>query len=225
MSRPNYIILLGAPGAGKGTQATLLVEKLGLVHVSSGDLFREHIGKQTELGKQVQSYIERGELVPDTLTIQMVIERLAQPDCGRGAILDGFPRTLEQAQALDQALAAQGNMVSLVLYIFVPPEMLLRRLSGRWTCKQCKAVYHEVYSPPSVAGVCDACGGELYQRPDDMPETQKNRIDVYMRQTQPLIEYYRQAGVLVEIDGQGTIEQVQGALLEAIECRIAWQSF
>lgn len=224
MPKPTFLVLLGAPGAGKGTQAALLVEKLGLVHVSSGDLFREHVGKQTELGKQAQAYMERGELVPDTLTIQMVLERLSRPDCAQGAILDGFPRTAEQAQALDRALAAQDNRVALVLYISVEPEALLRRLTGRWTCKQCKAVYHQVYNPPKTAGVCDACGGELYQRPDDTPETQKNRIDVYMRQTQPLIDYYRRAGVLVEVDGQGSVEQVHAALVEAIERKVQWPS-
>ncbi|MBN1935827.1 MAG: adenylate kinase [Anaerolineae bacterium] len=212
-----YLVLLGAPGAGKGTQAALLVAKLGLVHVSSGDLFRENVGNQTELGMLAKSYMDKGELVPDDVTIQMVMERLSRPDCARGVILDGFPRTLDQAQALDKALLAQGVKISLVSYVFVPKDALLRRLSGRWTCKQCKAVYHEVYSAPRCVGVCDTCGGELYQRPDDRPETQKNRIDVYMRQTQPLIDYYRGVGVLTEVDGQGSVEQVQDALLKVIE--------
>jgi adenylate kinase len=212
-----YLVLLGAPGAGKGTQATLLVEELGLVHVSSGDLFRENLGKKTELGILAKSYMDKGELVPDEVTIKMVIDRLARPDCVKGVILDGFPRTLAQAQALDKALSEQGNEISLVPYIHVSEDLLLRRLAGRWTCKQCKAVYHEIYSPPKVAGVCDACGGELYQRPDDTPETQKNRIDVYMRQTQPLIEYYQSAGLLAQVDGEGDVESVQSALLQIIQ--------
>lgn len=214
--RPMYLILLGAPGAGKGTQATLLVEKLGLVHVSSGDLFRENLSKKTELGILAKSYMDKGELVPDEVTIRMVIDRLAQPDCAKGVILDGFPRTLAQAEALDKALSEQGNKIALVPYIHVSDDVLLRRLSGRWTCKQCKAVYHEIYSPPKVMGVCDACGGELYQRLDDTPETQRNRIDVYMKQTQPLIEYYQSTGLLVKVDGEGDVESVQSALLKVI---------
>ena len=214
---PMYLVLLGAPGAGKGTQATLLVEKLGLVHVSSGDLFRENLGKKTELGILAKSYMDKGELVPDEVTIKMVIDRLARPDCVKGVILDGFPRTLAQAQALDKALSEQNNEISLVPYIHVSEDLLLRRLAGRWTCKQCKAVYHEIYNPPQVVGVCDACGGELYQRLDDTPETQKNRIDVYMKQTQPLIEYYQSAGLLAQVDGQGDVESVQTALLQVIQ--------
>lgn len=214
--KPMYLVLLGAPGAGKGTQAVLLVEKLGLVHVSSGDLFRENIGNKTELGVLAQSYMDRGELVPDGVTIQMVMERLSRPDCVSGVVLDGFPRTLAQAQSLDEALAARGDAIALALYVFVPQDALLRRLSGRWTCRQCKAVYHQEYSPPRHVGVCDVCGGEVYQRPDDMPETQKNRIEVYMRQTEPLIEYYRQAGVLAEVDGRGSVEEVQNMLLQVI---------
>jgi adenylate kinase len=214
-----YLVLLGAPGAGKGTQASLLVEKLGLVHVSSGDLFRENLGKKTELGILAKSYMDKGELVPDEVTIKMVIDRIARPDCAKGVILDGFPRTLAQAQALDKALSEQGNEISLAPYVHVSETSLLRRLAGRWTCKACKAVYHEIYSPPKVMGVCDACGGELYQRPDDTPETQKNRIDVYMKQTQPLIEYYQSAGLLAQVDGQGDVESVQSALLQVIQGR------
>lgn len=215
--KPMYLVLLGAPGAGKGTQAALLAEKLGLIHVSSGDLFRENVSNRTELGVLAQSYMSRGELVPDDVTIRMVMERLSRPDCVKGVILDGFPRTLAQARPLDKALAAQGNAISLVPYIFVPQDALLQRLSGRWTCQQCQAVYHEVYSAPKVVGVCNVCGGRLYQRPDDTPETQKNRIDVYMQQTAPLIEYYRQAGVLAEVDGRGSVEEVRDALLKVIE--------
>lgn len=215
--RPMYLVLLGAPGAGKGTQATMLVEKLGLVHVSSGDLFRENLGKKTELGLLAKSYMDKGELVPDEVTIKMVMDRLARPDCAKGVILDGFPRTLAQAQALDKALSEQGHTISLVPYVHVSETLLLRRLAGRWTCKQCKVVFHEVYGPPKMVEVCDVCGGELYQRPDDTPETQKNRIDVYMEQTQPLIAYYRSAGVLAQVDGEGDVESVYSALLQVIQ--------
>ncbi len=217
--KPMYLVLLGAPGAGKGTQAALLVEQLGLVHVSSGDLFRENLGKKTELGLLARSFMDQGELVPDEVTIRMVMARLAHPDCAQGVILDGFPRTLAQAQALDQALAEQGAKISLAPYIHVAEDVLLKRLAGRWTCRQCKAVYHELYSPPKAAGVCDVCGGELYQRPDDTPETQKNRIDVYIRQTRPLIEYYRSLGVLAQVDGENDVEDVYAALIEVIRAR------
>ena len=213
---PIYLILLGAPGAGKGTQAVLLMQDLGIPHVSSGDLFRENLGNQTALGKLAQSYMEQGDLVPDDVTIAMVIDRLAQPDCAKGAILDGFPRTLAQARALDEAFSGQGRRVFLAPYVRVSEETLLARLAGRWTCRGCKALYHKVFNPPEVAGMCDECGGVLYQRADDTPETQKTRIDVYMQQTQPLISYYGSAGLLQEIDGEGDVEQVHGALLEAV---------
>lgn len=212
-----YLVLLGAPGAGKGTQAAMLVDKLGLVHVSSGDLFRDNLSRQTELGQLAKSFMDRGELVPDGVTIRMVMERLAQPDCARGVILDGFPRTLPQAQALDQALDERQQCISWALYIYVQEESLIERLSGRWTCRQCRAVYHQVFNPPQVPGVCDSCGGEVYQRPDDMPETQKNRIQVYLKQTQPLIDYYKARGLLVQVDGHGDVETVNRLLLTAIQ--------
>jgi adenylate kinase len=213
---PTYLILLGAPGAGKGTQAALLMQDLGIPHVSSGDLFRENLGNQTALGKLAQSYMEQGELVPDDVTIAMVMDRLGQPDCAKGAILDGFPRTLAQAGALEEAFAEQGRRVFLVPYVRVSERTLLARLAGRWTCKGCKALYHQIFNPPQVAGKCDECGGVLFQRADDTPETQKTRIDVYMEQTQPLIDYYGTAGLLREIDGEGDVEHVHAALLEAI---------
>ncbi len=212
-----YLVLLGAPGAGKGTQAAMLVDKLGLVHVSSGDLFRDNLSRQTELGQLAKSFMDKGELVPDGVTIRMVMERLAQPDCARGVILDGFPRTLPQAQALDQALDERQQCISWALYIYVQEESLIERLSGRWTCRQCRAVYHQVFNPPQVPGVCDSCGGEVYQRPDDMPETQKNRIQVYLKQTQPLIDYYKARGLLVQVDGHGDVETVNQLLLTAIQ--------
>ncbi|MGC8825752.1 MAG: adenylate kinase [Anaerolineae bacterium] len=214
---PLYILLLGAPGAGKGTQATFLTEKLGIPHVASGDLFRAAIANQTELGKLAKSYMDRGELVPDDVTIAMVMERLSQPDCADGALLDGFPRTIEQAKALEKALAERGSQLALVLYIRASEATLLERLGGRWTCRQCGAVYHERFNPPKQPGVCDVCGGELYQRPDDQPETQRRRIRVYLEQTTPLIEYFKKRGLLVEIDGEQDVESVRQAVEEALE--------
>ncbi len=212
-----YIVLLGPPGAGKGTQAELISEKLGLVHVSSGDLFRENRKLKTELGQLAQSYMDRGELVPDDVTIAMVKERLSRPDCAVGALLDGFPRTPAQADALEKMLNSLGGCVNCVPYISVPADVLIERLSGRWTCRAEGHVYHQKYNPPKVAGICDVDGSELYQREDDKPATVENRIRVYLAQTSPLIEYYRQRDLLAEIDGQRAIEEVTGDLLAAIE--------
>jgi len=211
-----FLVLLGPPGVGKGTQAELLAESLQLPHVASGDLFREAIKAKTPLGLEAQSYISRGELVPDKVTIGMVAERLSKPDCAGGVILDGFPRTIEQARALDQVLAQRKAQVRPVLYIKAATETLLKRLGGRWTCRNCQAVYHVLFNPPREAGKCDACGGELYQRPDDTPETHRKRIEVYLAQTAPLIEYYRERGVLAEIDGEQDIDGVRAALLAAV---------
>ncbi len=213
---PLFIVLLGPPGAGKGTQAGMLSQRLGIPHVSSGDLFRENLERETELGLLAKKYMERGDLVPDDVTIAMVMERLSRPDCEEGAILDGFPRTLAQAQALDKALAERGQRVGLVPYIHVSMDTLLARLVGRLTCRQCGAVYHERFNPPRVAGVCDICGGPLYRRADDTPETHRRRIEVYMEQTQPLIDYYRAQGVLREIDGEQDVQAVQDALVAAV---------
>jgi len=210
------IVLLGAPGAGKGTQAELLVEWLGIPHVASGDLFRENLRNKTKLGLEAKRYTDSGELVPDSVTIAMVAERLSRPDCAGGVLLDGFPRTIGQAQALDEILAARGGAVDSVPYIKVRYETLLARLAGRWTCRDCGAVYHALFKPPKKEGVCDECGGELYQRPDDTPETQRRRIDVYFEQTEPLIEHYRMRGLLVVIDGEQDIEAVQHDLRAAI---------
>ena len=212
-----YVILFGAPGAGKGTQAAILVEKTGLVHITTGELFREAIRQETELGKEAKPYYDRGQLVPDHLAIAMLLERLSQGDCGGGCLLDGFPRTLEQAIALDEALAQEGGAIDRVLYIQVPQDELLSRLSGRWNCRQCGSVYHQRFQPPRQAGRCDRCGGELYQRDDDRPETVRRRLEVYFQQTAPLIDYYRARGKLVEIDGDKSVEQVAEGLLAAVE--------
>jgi adenylate kinase len=212
-----FIVLLGPPGAGKGTQAEAISEKLHLPHISSGDLFREHLKNQTELGKLAAGYINKGELVPDDVTIAMVRERLSRPDCLNGALLDGFPRTPPQAEALAAMLAEMNGQVNNVPYICVPDDVLIERLAGRWTCRKAGHVFHEKYNPPLKPGVCDIDSSELYQREDDKTETVKRRIHVYAEQTQPLIEYYRQHGVLTEVDGKKPIEQVTSDLLLALQ--------
>ena len=212
-----YIVMLGPPGVGKGTQAKILAEKTGLAHISSGDLFRENIKNQTELGQTAQAYINKGELVPDDVTIGMVRERLSRPDCQAGAILDGFPRTPAQADALKQMLAEFDADVDQVPFVNADEEVLVTRLSGRWTCRANGHVFHATFNPPQEPGVCDLDGSELYQRDDDKVETVKNRIQVYRKQTAPLIDYYREAGKLIEIDGAQSIEDVTAALMKALE--------
>ncbi len=214
---PNYVVLLGPPGAGKGTQAQVLSKDLGLVHVSSGDLFRENLKNQTELGKLAQNYMTRGELVPDDVTIAMVRDRLQREDAAKGAVLDGFPRTPPQAEALSNMLAEWNSQVDIVPYISVPAEELIERLSGRWTCRANGHVYHQKFNPPKTPGLCDIDHSELYQREDDKPETVRNRIRVYMEQTAPLIEYYRNKGLLVEIDGTKPIDEVTQQLLDEVK--------
>jgi len=211
-----YIIFLGAPGAGKGTQAVMLAEKLNLEQVASGDLFRQALQKETELGIKAKSYMEKGQLVPDEITIQMVLERLSAPDCENGAILDGFPRNIQQAEALDKAMAQQSKAIDKVVYINVAQEELIKRLGGRWICRNCQAPYHAVDSPPRVEGKCDRCGGELYQRADDTVETVKKRLEVYSAETSPLIEYYNRAGKLVEVNGSGGVAEVNQRLAAAL---------
>lgn len=210
-----YIVLLGPPGVGKGTQAKLIAEKTGLPHISSGDLFRESI-KATELGKLAQSFMNRGELVPDDVTIGMIREQLSRPDCKGGALLDGFPRTTVQAEALEKLLAEFGGKVNYVPYITASEATLVERLSGRWTCKAQGHVFHEKHNPPKEAGVCDLDGSELYQRDDDKAETVTRRIQVYFAQTAPLIAYYRERGLLSEIDGARPIEKVTADLLAVL---------
>lgn len=211
-----YIVMLGPPGVGKGTQAKTLAEKTGLAHVSSGDLFRDNIKNRTELGQLAQSFMNKGELVPDDVTIAMIRERLARPDCQAGAILDGFPRTPAQADALKQMLAEFGGDVDYVPFINADDEVLVSRLSGRWTCRTNGHVFHAIFNPPKSPGICDLDGSELYQRDDDKVETVTRRIQVYTEQTAPLIAYYRKAGKLIEIDGAQPIEQVTAALMKAI---------
>jgi len=211
------IVLLGAPGAGKGTQAELLRDRLSLPSVSSGDLFRVALSERTPLGLRAKAYMDKGELVPDEITVSMVAERISQEDCAAGVIFDGFPRTAGQAEALDSLLDKMQRCVDIVLYVMVSEGVLLRRLAGRWTCRACGAIYHREFSPEKVQGVCDACGGELYQRPDDTPETQKRRIQVYLQQTAPLEAYYRGKGLLVEVDGEQEIDEVQSDIVKAIE--------
>jgi adenylate kinase len=213
---PTYIVLLGPPGAGKGTQAEAITTKLSLPHISSGDIFRENLKKQTELGKLAAGYMNRGELVPDDVTIKMIQERLARPDCKAGALLDGFPRTPAQADALAAMLTEFKGQVNAVPYINVPEEVLIERLTGRWTCRAEGHIFHEKYNPPKVPGRCDHDGSELYQREDDKVETVTRRIRVYLEQTQPLIDYYRQRNLLIEVDGKQPIEKVTVELLAAL---------
>jgi adenylate kinase len=216
MQMPVYVVLLGPPGAGKGTQAQVISERMGLAHISSGDIFRENLKAQTELGRLARGFMDRGELVPDDVTIAMIRERLSRPDCQPGALLDGFPRTPAQAQALTEMLADFHGRVDVVPYINVPEPVLVERLTGRWTCRAQGHVYHEKFNPPGVPGRCDVDGSELYQREDDKAETVKNRIRVYLDQTLPLIAYFREQGVLVEVDGTQPIEQVTAHMLAVL---------
>lgn len=212
----NFIVLLGPPGAGKGTQAQVISEHLALPHISSGDIFRENLRNRTELGKMADEYIKKGQLVPDDVTIAMIKDRLSRADCFPGALLDGFPRTPAQAEALAQILDESQASVSCVPYINVPEEELIERLTGRWTCREQGHVFHIKFNPPTVPGVCDIDGSELYQRNDDMAETVIKRIKVYMEQTAPLIEYYRQRSLLCEVDGSRPIEEVTKQLLKTV---------
>jgi adenylate kinase len=211
-----YIIFLGAPGAGKGTQAAKVAVELNMAHIATGDLFRQALEKGGELGIKAKSYMERGELVPNQLTIDMVLEQLSAAE-GKGVILDGFPRNLEQAEALDKALAQRGKKVDKVVYIKVSEEELMKRLGGRWICRQCQTPYNITSSPPKVKGRCDKCGGELYQRPDDREESIKKRLGVYLAETTPLIDYYRRAGKLLEVDGEGEVAEVAGRITAALK--------
>ena len=210
-----YIVLLGPPGAGKGTQAQRIASATTLVHISTGDMFRENVKNQTELGKLANEYMSKGELVPDEVTINMLLERISRDDARTGAMFDGFPRNVAQAHALDEALRANGARIDHALLISVADDELIARLGGRWICRNCGKLYHERNDPPAKAGLCDACGGELYQREDDRPGVVRARLE---KQKPPatLIEHYRAAGVLTEIDGQRPLDDVTAALLGAI---------
>ena len=210
------VILMGPPGAGKGTQAGTVADLVGVVHVSSGDLFREAVKNGNEYGRQIKEYMDSGKLVPDDLTVKMVVARLDEPDGLAGFILDGFPRSLGQARALDEMLEREGRRLDRVINIDVPEETLLARLSGRWLCTECHASYHTVYSPPRVAGVCDRCGGTLYQREDDTLETARDRLAVYRKETVPVLDYYRDRGIVVDVDGDQPIDEVTRALYDAL---------
>jgi adenylate kinase len=211
------VVLLGPPGAGKGTQAGILAEKSKVAHVASGDLFRKHLGEETELGKQAKGYMDNGALVPDGLTIKMVLERIGEPDAANGYVLDGFPRTMEQAKALEAALEEQGEHIDSAPLIEVETDELVRRLMGRWICKTCQTPYHELSAPPSKPGVCDVDGGELYQRDDDKPDVVRARLETYDKQTAPLIGYYESAGKLKRVNGQQEVGRVTADLLEAVQ--------
>ena len=209
------VILLGPPGAGKGTQAARIADELGVTHAASGDLFRDNIRNETELGLQVKSYLDRGVLVPDDLTIQLMMSWITAPEQNGGFVLDGFPRTLPQAEALDGALEASGGL-DRVLYVNVAEDELVRRLAGRYICRVCQMPYHQAFSPPKQDGKCDDCDGELYQRDDDKAEVVKNRLKVYFEETAPLVGHYRSSGALREIDGEGAVDAVGNLLVEAL---------
>ena len=208
--------MLGPPGAGKGTQAALIAEKLNIPRVSSGDLFRDHQARDTELGRLARSYMAKGALVPDEVTIRMVMGWIEENAGDGGFLLDGFPRTIAQATALDEALVGAGG-IDAAVYVNVPEEELVRRLSGRLACQECQTQYHTEFAPPTQAGVCDKCGGELHQREDDRPEAVKKRFQVYLEETSPLIDHYRGAGKLREVKGEGPIDEVATRLLEALK--------
>jgi adenylate kinase len=203
-----HVVMLGAPGAGKGTQADILSRELHLPHIASGDLFRQALEKRTNVGLSAKSYMDRGELVPDEITIRMILERIDQPDCASGCLFDGFPRTSQQAEALDQALKERGRAIDKAIYIEVSDEELVKRLSGRWLCRNCQRPYHVTNSPPRTPGECDKCGGELYQRPDDREETVKERIKVFLAQTVPVLDYYEKQGRLVKVNGNLGAQEV-----------------
>jgi adenylate kinase len=211
-----YIVMLGAPGAGKGTQADILSQEMNLPHIASGDLFRQALEKRTDVGLSAKGYMDKGELVPDEITTKMILERIDQPDCASGCLLDGFPRTLQQTKVLDRALKEQGKSIDRAIYIEVPNKELVKRLGERWLCRACQTPYHITNSPPRTPGKCDRCGGELYQRPDDREETVKERLNVFFAQTVPILDYYKKQGKLIRVNGnlgmQGVAREIVSAL-------------
>lgn len=216
MAASARVVLLGPPGAGKGTQAKLLQEKFAACQISTGDILRKAVAEQTPLGKEASQYIDRGALVPDSVIVNLVAERLKEQDCARGFILDGFPRTIPQAQSLDALLKQSGLNLNRVLSVQVPQRVIIERLAGRRTCSSCGALSHVVFSPPKKEGVCDRCGGELFQRHDDREETIANRLKVYESQTAPLVNYYREQGLLREIDGVGAVDEIRARIISAL---------
>ena len=210
------IVMLGAPGAGKGTQAKMISEKYGIPHISTGDIFRANIKENTELGQKAKTYMDKGLLVPDELVVDLVVDRLAQDDAKKGYVLDGFPRTIPQAEALTEALAKIGEKMDYAINVEVPDENIVRRMGGRRACVGCGATYHIVYSPTKVEGKCDTCGGDLIIRDDDKPETVQNRLAVYHEQTQPLIDYYTKKGIIAEVDGTQDMNDVFAAIVKIL---------
>ena len=211
------IIMLGAPGAGKGTQAKMLADKYDTPHISTGDIFRANIKNETELGTKAKEYMDQGLLVPDELTVSLVVDRIKQDDCSKGYILDGFPRTIPQAESLDKALEALDDKIDFAVNVEVPDENIVRRMSGRRACVACGSTYHIVHIPTKEEGICDRCGKELILREDDKPETVQKRLGVYHEQTQPLIDYYQKKNVLAEVDGTKDMNDVFDAIINVIE--------
>ncbi len=211
------IVMLGAPGAGKGTQAKMIAAAYGIPHISTGDIFRANIKNGTELGQKAKAYIDQGLLVPDELTLALIMDRFQEPDCGNGYVLDGFPRTIAQAEALTASLREKGEALDFAIDVEVPDESIVDRMSGRRACLACGGTYHIVYNPTKKEGICDACGGALSIRPDDMPETVQKRMNVYHEQTQPLIDYYKKEGILKSVDGT----QEVGKVFEAVQAILA----
>lgn len=210
------IVMLGAPGAGKGTQAKMIAEKYGIPHVSTGDIFRANIKNGTELGKEAKQYMDQGKLVPDELTVKILLDRVAQDDCKNGYVLDGFPRTIPQANVLDEALTKLGDRIDYAVNVDVPDDNIINRMGGRRACVACGATYHIIYNAPKTEGICDNCGKELIIRDDDQPETVKNRLKVYHEQTQPLIDFYEGKGVLKSVDGTADMKDVFAAIVEIL---------
>jgi adenylate kinase len=211
-----YVVMLGPPGAGKGTQTDILSREMNLPHIASGDLFRKALEEKTEVGLMAKRYMDRGRLVPDAITLGMILERIGQPDCTSGCIFDGFPRTLAQAEGLAEALEGRGRNIDKAVYIDVPDEELVKRLSGRWLCRRCQTPYNMISSPPKVAGECDKCGGELYQRSDDREETVKERLRVFLAQTVPILDYYEKQGKLIRVRGDLGVQDVAKRIVSAL---------